>query len=85
MNPPSRPIREAVRPLNDPVHTYAIEVLAAEVRLPPERVAEVYAAELERLMVGARIEDYLPVLTSRRVKQILRGQAAGQPGGTAQT
>lgn len=69
--------------LNDRVHAHAIEALAIETQLPVERVGDVYAAELERLMVDARIKEYLPVLTSRRVRQILREHSpqASQPVG----
>lgn len=58
----------------EPVHEHAIRALAVETRLPLERVGRVYVVELERLMVGARIKEYLPVLTSRRVRQILSEQ-----------
>lgn len=58
--------------LSEPVHLHAIHALADETRLPVERVGSVYAVELERLLAGARIKDYLPVLVSRRVRRILR-------------
>ena len=60
--------------MDDPIHTSAIQALAVEARLPVDRVSDVYGAELERLMVDARIKDFLPVLLSRRVRQILREQ-----------
>ena len=65
--------------LNEPVHAHAIEALADETRAPLERVGGLYVVELERLMPGARIKDYLPVLISRRVRQILREQADVTP------
>jgi len=65
--------------LNDPVHAHAIEALAVETRAPLERVGNLYAVELERLTVGARIRDYLPVLISRRVRDILREQRDTTP------
>jgi hypothetical protein len=58
--------------LSEPAHVHAIRALAVETRQPVERVGNVYAVELERLSSGARIKDYLPVLISRRVRQILR-------------
>ncbi len=66
--------------LSEPVHLHAIRALAVETRLPVERVGNVYAVELARLVQGARIKDYLPLLVSRRVRQILREQRdAAQP------
>ena len=60
--------------LNDPVHAYAIEALADEMRLSVEHVAEVYVVEWKRLAADARIDDYLPVLTAKAVKEALRVQ-----------
>jgi hypothetical protein len=65
--------------LNEPVHVHAIHALAVETRLPVERVGNLYAVELERLTAGARVKDYLPVLISRRVRQILREQQDATP------
>ena len=62
--------------LDDGVHQDTIEALAGEMHLPTERVAEIYTTELARLRVGARIEDYLVVLTCRRVRDTLRQQTA---------
>src|SRR3974390_170662 len=39
----------AMLSLNDPVHAYAIEALADEMRLSVEHVAEVYVVEWKRL------------------------------------
>jgi hypothetical protein len=65
--------------LDEPVHAHAIQALAVETRLPLERVGNLYAVELKRLLPGARIKDYLPVLISRRVRQILREQPDTTP------
>jgi len=69
--------------VNDPVHAHAIQALAIEAQLPVERVGKVYAIEFERLMVDARVKEYLPVLTSRRVRRILREQPTNRPSGGA--
>lgn len=57
---------------DDALHQDTIETLAEEMDLPVERVAKTYTTELARLRVGAHIEDYLVVLTCRRVRDALR-------------
>jgi hypothetical protein len=42
-----------------------------------EEVAEIYMRELARLREGARIQDYLVLLTSRHVRQALRRPSKG--------
>ena len=56
-------------------HLDAIKSLAKEANQPVEDVQAIYATELARLEAGARISDYLVVLTSKRVRQILRGNS----------
>lgn len=51
---------------------YAIEQLARKTRHPPEKVKRIYAAVLARLRSGARIRSFLPLLTSKKVCEILR-------------
>jgi len=53
-------------------HAYAIESLVEETQWPLERIAQLYVSELSRLQTGARVQDYLVVLTSRRVREALR-------------
>jgi Protein of unknown function (DUF3562) len=55
-----------------PLHVYAIDALVEETNRPVEEVAQLYMRELARLQVGARIQDYLVLLTSRRVRAALR-------------
>jgi len=43
-----------------------------------EEVAEIYMRELARLREGARIQDYLVLLTSRHVRRALRGSGRGR-------
>lgn len=51
---------------------YAIEDLARKTRQPPEKVKRIYAAVLARLRSGARIRSFLSLLTSKKVRDILR-------------
>jgi hypothetical protein len=55
-----------------PVH--AIEALAREAHVPVERVSDIYSRELKQLTARARVREFLPLLTLRRVKVILREQ-----------
>lgn len=50
-----------------------IELLARETRMPRELVAKVYSRERAKLERTARIKTYVPVLTHRQVKALLRG------------
>lgn len=53
-------------------HVDAIDALVAETDRPLEEVAEIYMRELARLREGARVQDYLMLLTSRHVRRALR-------------
>ena len=54
------------------VHAHDIEVLAREAQVPFEDVAQLYARELAALTAGARITRFLPILTTRKVRALLR-------------
>lgn len=56
----------------EPEHLYAIEGLAEETNRPVEEVKMIYAEELGNLSSDARIQDYLVVLTSKKVRDVLR-------------
>jgi hypothetical protein len=56
----------------EPSHVDAIDALVAETDRPLEQVAEIYMRELARLREGARVQDYLILLTSRHVRRALR-------------
>lgn len=56
----------------NPSHADAVDALVAETHRPAEEVARIYAGELARLRVGARIDDYLVLLTSRYAREALR-------------
>ena len=52
-------------------HVKAMYSLAEELHAPFERVKQAYELEFDRLQSGAKLRDYLPVLTARRVRQAL--------------
>jgi hypothetical protein len=55
-----------------PEHLYVIETLAEETNRPLEEVKQLYAETLLLLGSDARVQDYLIVLTSKKVRDILR-------------
>jgi hypothetical protein len=62
----------------EPSHIDAIDALVAETARPLEEVAEIYMRELGRLREGARVQDYLMLLTSRHVRRALRRSGRGR-------
>jgi hypothetical protein len=66
------------RPAVEPSHVDAIDALVAETNRPMEEIAEIYMRELARLREGARIQDYLVLLTSRHVRQALQRSGRGR-------
>jgi hypothetical protein len=63
--------QEFVRPANADTE---IELLARETDMPRELVAKLYSSERAKLERTARIKTYVPVLTHRHVKALLREQ-----------
>jgi Protein of unknown function (DUF3562) len=62
-------------PIDDqlkPEHLHDIETLADEANQPIEEVKMLYAEVLVGLGTDARIQDYLLVLTSKKVRNVLR-------------
>jgi len=55
-----------------PEHLYVIETLAEETNRPLEEVKHLYAETLVLLGSDARVKDYLVVLTSKKVRDVLR-------------
>jgi hypothetical protein len=49
-------------------HLRAIEFLAKTTQAPVDQVTKIYEHELAKLRVGARVNDFLPVLTIRKVR-----------------
>jgi hypothetical protein len=60
------------QPALAPLHVYAIDALVQETERPLAEVAKLYVSELTRLQTGARVQDYLVLLTSKRVRESLR-------------
>ena len=56
---------------------YAIDQLAQKTGQPAEKIKRIYASVLARLRSGARIQNFLTLLTSKKVRDILR--ATGKP------
>lgn len=66
-------------PIDDqlkPEHLHDIKTLAAETNEPVEDVKMLYAEILLGLGTDARIRDYLLVLTSKKVRNVLRQSRA---------
>lgn len=55
-----------------PEHLYVVETLAEETNRPLEEVRQLYAETLVLLGSDARVKDYLIVLTSKKVRDVLR-------------
>ena len=51
---------------------YAIDQLAQKTGHPAEKVKRIYVSVLARLCSGARIHNFLTLLTSKKVRDILR-------------
>jgi Protein of unknown function (DUF3562) len=50
----------------------AIEFLAKKTDMSVDQIKDIYAQELAELAVGARVPHFLPVLTMRKVRELLR-------------
>jgi Protein of unknown function (DUF3562) len=51
-----------------------LEALARDAHLPLDAVAQLYAREWAALAARARITTFLPILTTRKVRDLLRQQ-----------
>jgi Protein of unknown function (DUF3562) len=56
----------------EPDHIQTIKALAEEIDCPIEEVNNIYASTLESLKASARIQDYLPVLAGKKVRDKMR-------------
>jgi hypothetical protein len=54
------------------LHRAAIESLAQESSVSVEVVREIYETELSTLESEARVTQFLPLITSRKVRELLR-------------
>ena len=57
-------------------HGPAIECLAQESQVSVDDVARLYANELAKLEVGARIRSFLPIFAIKKVREVLRLRSA---------
>jgi hypothetical protein len=55
------------------LHARAIKTLARDLKSPEAQISQIYELELEKLKVDARVKEFLTVLVSRRIREILRG------------
>ncbi len=53
------------------MHLKAMRQIAGESGRDLQLIREVYEGELSRLLVGAHLRDYLPVLAARRARERL--------------
>ena len=56
----------------EPDHLQTIKALAEEIDCPVEEVNNIYVSTLGSLKSTSRIQDYLPVLASKKVRDMLR-------------
>jgi hypothetical protein len=52
-------------------HLHAVEMLARDMQTPADRIIVIYERELSKIKTAAKVKDYLTVLVTRRVKDIL--------------
>ncbi|MES2353449.1 MAG: DUF3562 domain-containing protein [Pseudomonadota bacterium] len=67
----------------DLIHTDVIESLVKELNCPRKMVKDTYFSELARLKADARVEDFLVVLTCRKVRDVLRHHIWRVPSSTS--
>jgi uncharacterized protein DUF3562 len=74
------PIRTAApQPYSSAAPQRDLEALACEAQVPIEEVIRLYTHELAALTAGAHITTFLPILTTRKVRALLRhGVAAAR-------
>ena len=65
-------LSSSTHPRESSTHERAIEALARASHLPIDQVAQLYEHELTVLKVGARVTSFLTILTTRKVREILR-------------
>jgi hypothetical protein len=55
-----------------PVHRSAVTAIAGDMGISVDRVHKLYCIVLERLTKEARIRDYLPILVTRKVRNLVQ-------------
>jgi hypothetical protein len=66
-------------------HDLAVRKLAEDLRRSEEEVRTLYEKELERLKPRARVKDFLTVIVTREVKNLLRDARMGSTAGVEKT
>ena len=61
-----------------PAHRDAVITLAGDMRISVDRVNKLYRIVLERLSKEARIRDYLPILVTKKVKNLMQKHLENQ-------
>lgn len=62
----------STHPYESATHERAIEALAQQSHVSIAQVTQLYKRELAALKVGARITGFLTILTTRKVRELLR-------------
>ena len=65
-------LSSSIHPGGSALHERAIETLARQSHVPIDQVTRLYERELAALTVSARITGFLTILTTRKVRAILR-------------
>ena len=55
-------------------HLNAMHSLEVQTGIPADEIANIYEPVLEALEAGARVKTFLPILTARKVKEIIGGR-----------
>ncbi len=55
-------------------HAALVESIAKELKEPVDEVRALYESELTDLRAQARVETYVPIFASRKVRAVLRGR-----------
>jgi hypothetical protein len=74
---PMNSLSSSTHPRESSTHARAIEALARQSHVSIDHVAQLYERELAALKVGARITGFLTILTTRKVREILRTLVTG--------
>ena len=69
------PLRPNADLLNDKRYNASIESLARELALPIDDVVARYKATLATMLPGATVNDYVAILTEKKVKAVYRASS----------
>lgn len=57
-------------------HLSAMKMLARDLGIPIQEIGALYERALEEMKKSARVKDYLSILASRQVRNLLQGKKA---------